>query len=106
MFDMGAIEQNIAKQAMRSGAPLPDRIAAAPELFLGLELYLQAFFDLDTERNHANGPCAIPYSAIARYAEINKFDEEQTGNLHYFVRQMDEENLKRVASKIEERFKQ
>jgi hypothetical protein len=100
MLDMGHIEQSIAKQAMRSGQPLPDRIANAPELRTGLELYLQAFFDLDSERSHATSPTAISWSSVRNYAETFEFDEEQTENIHYFIREMDSENLKRIANKM------
>jgi hypothetical protein len=44
LLELGPHEQAIAKQAMRAGQPLPDRIANAPELEVGLQLYLQAFF--------------------------------------------------------------
>jgi hypothetical protein len=99
MLDMGAIEQNIAKQAMLAGAPMPDRIANAPELKQGLELYLQAFFDLDSERNNSMGPSFIPWSKMLEYAKHYLFDEEQTENLFFFIRQMDSAHLKRLEKK-------
>lgn len=99
MLDLSPHESSIAKQAMRAGQPLPDRIANAPELENGLQLYLQAFFDLDSERSHVQGPTAIPWTAIADYAKCFEFDEEQTEDLFYFIRRLDGENLKRVANK-------
>ncbi len=96
---MGPIEQNIAKQAMRSGAPLPERIANAPELKPGLNLFLQAFFDLDAERTHALTLTPIPWTSIKAYAEAYDFDDEQTEDLLYHVRRMDDEHLKRLAKK-------
>lgn len=81
------------------GQPIPDRIKNAPELQPGLGLYLGAFFDLDAERTHAFGPSAIPITSILAYASAFSFDEEQTEDLMYFIREMDKENLKRVKAK-------
>lgn len=99
MFEMGPHEQAIAKQAMRAGNPLPDRIANAPELISGLQLYLQAFYDLDSERSHAAGLTAIPWTSISNYAKAFELDEEQTEDLFFFVRKLDSEHLKRLAEK-------
>ena len=97
---MGPIEQNIAKQAMRSGEGLPERIANAPELRIGLNLYLQAFFDLDSERSHALAPTPIPWLSISEYGKVFEFSEEQTEDLFYFVKIMDSEHLKRLTKKM------
>lgn len=96
---MGPIEQNIIKQAMRFGQPIPDRILNAPELQNGLYLYLQAFFELDSERSHAFGARPIPWSSIKDYAAAFNFDECQTDDLFYFIRQMDNEHLKKLQKK-------
>lgn len=93
LSEMGPIEQNIAKQSMQSGQPLPDRIANAPELYQGLYLFLQAFFDLDSEREP---PKPIPWTSVLTYAVFNKFDEEQTEDLIYFIRKIDAEHLKKL----------
>lgn len=100
MLEMGPIEQSIAKQAMRAGNPLPKRIAEAPELRPDLALYLQAFFDLDSERNHSLAPTAIPWSKIKDYAVTYEFSEEQTEDLLFFIRQMDSEHLQRIAKQM------
>ena len=96
---MGHLEQNIAKRAFREGKDLPERIKNAPELQPGLELYINAFFDLDTERNHGQGLCAIPISAIAGYASIFGFDCEQTEDLLYFIREMDDAHISRLKER-------
>lgn len=96
---MGKAEQSIARQAMRRGAPIPDRIANAPELQVGLQLYLQAFFDLDSERSHGNGLSSIPWSAIKDYALAHDLDDEQTDDLFYFVKKMDKAHLDRLEAK-------
>lgn len=98
-MEMGAIEQTIAMQAYRSGLPMPDRIANAPELRKGLELYYAAFFDLDSERSHAVGVTAIPRSKVKEYADDYDFDEEQREDLIYFIKAMDTDHCKRLREK-------
>ena len=96
---MGPHEQAIAKQAIRAGQPIPERIANAPELRLGLQLFIQAFFDLDSERSHSMGLVAIPWTSINDYAKAYNFDEEQTEDLFFFIRKLDTSHLKRLESK-------
>lgn len=84
---------------MRVGQPLPDRIANAPELKPGLQLFLQAFFDLDAERTHALTLTPIPWTSIKAYADAYALDEEQTEDLLFLVRRMDDAHLKRLAKK-------
>jgi len=93
---MGPHEQSIARQAMRLGHGMPDRIANAPELQIGLQLYWQAFFDLDSERTHANAPTPIPWTAIKQYCVAQDLDDEQTEDMFYFIKAMDAANLKRL----------
>jgi hypothetical protein len=99
VLELGATEQSIAKQAIRSGEPLPDRIANAPKLRLGLQLYFNAFFDLDSERAQGFTIGRIPWIAICRYAEFYGFDEEQSQALLYFIKAMDTVHLKRIEGK-------
>lgn len=98
---MGPHEQSIARQAVRLGNPIPDRIANAPELQLGLQLYWQAFFDLDSERSHGFTLTPIPWNAIAGYCIAHDLDEDQTEDMFYFVKAMDAANLKRLAKNNE-----
>lgn len=77
--------------------PIPDFILNKPELEPGLDLYLRAFLDLDGERTHANGPTAIPVTSMIQYAHAYSFTAEEMDDLIYFLRQMDEKNLERVA---------
>lgn len=96
---MGPHEQTLSKQAMRAGQPIPARIANAPELHVGLELFINAFFDLDTERQCSFSIGPIPWSKIKEYALAYEFDSELTEELIYFVKQMDNAHLKRVERK-------
>lgn len=94
---MGAHEQSIASQAIRAGQPIPDRILNAPELEQGLVFFLQAFLYLDTERSHHAGPTRIPWSCIMAYATYMECDSEQTADLVYFISEMDEHVVNKVA---------
>jgi len=100
LLEQSPHEQTIAKQALRAGQPLPDSIANAPVLNMGLQLYIQAFFDLDSERNHGAAPTAIPWSSMAAYADAYDFDAEQREDLFTYVKAMDASHLKRISEKM------
>lgn len=95
----GPNEQTIARQAIQMGMPLPDFMLNAPELQIGLQLFLQAFFDLDTERSHSMGIVLIPWSSIKDYARTYEFDEEQTEDLLFLIRAMDIAHTKNISKK-------
>lgn len=96
---MGDVEQTIARQAIRAGQPIPERIANSPELYVGLELFLNAFFDLDSERQtgYVIGP--IPWSKIREYAVAYEFDEDLAEDLFYYVKALDNSHMKRLENK-------
>ena len=98
-------ERIIIRQAIQNRVPIPDSIKNVPELSPGLEIFLSAFFDLDTERNHSFGLTRIPWSCIKNYAEYYDFDEEETEDLFYFIREMDNANLKRLDEKQKQKTK-
>lgn len=85
---------------MLMNQPLPDRILNAPKLNFGLQLYLSAFFDLDSERSHSMGVVSIPNSEIRNYAGHYDFSDDQTEDLLYVIRQMDNAHTKRMADKL------
>ncbi len=72
-------------------------VPEAPELRIGLQLYFQAFLDLDGERMQALFP--IPWTSIKSYATAFELDEEQTEDLFFFDKKMDEAHLSRMAKK-------
>lgn len=91
---MGGIAPDIAAQMERDGVPLPDNIANQPTLQSNLVGYLDAYYDLDTERSHNMGLVKIPWSAITAYGEFYGFDHDE---LHYFVREMDDALIAQMA---------
>lgn len=79
---------------IRDGIQPVGRLADKPKLPTGLILYYEAFFDLDTERNHGMGLASIPWSAIVRYGDYYELDIDE---LLYMVRAMDNAHLERLA---------
>lgn len=100
MLELGPAEQSIAKQAVRAGEPIPERIANAPQIPFGSMFYLQAFFDLDGER--AQGYMSqgrIPWSAIVGYGEYHDLTPEEIDILLHYVRALDNENLRWISER-------
>lgn len=95
----------MVKQAMRNGQPIPNRIANAPELQPGLEIYLQAFIELDSERSHVNGVVAIPTLKIIEYAKAFDFNQEQKEDLLYLIRAVDSAHCKKLISEFKAKNK-
>ncbi|MCP4897720.1 MAG: hypothetical protein GY906_12170 [bacterium] len=99
MLEQGPMEQRIIKQCLRSRKPFPEKIANAPALALGLDLYWDAFQDLNTCRTSGFGAGPIPWSVILDYSRKYEFDEEQEEDLFYFIRVMDNEFLEHHSKK-------
>lgn len=74
---------------MREGTPLPARIANAPTLHLGLELFYNAFWDLTSCRDTGWGVGQIPWLAMRAYAVAWQFNGEQEEELYQYIRAMD-----------------
>lgn len=96
---MGAIEQNIVSQCKRFNEPIPDRILNKPVLRVGLDLFLHAFYDLDSERGMGFGPTSIPTSAISNYGDRHDIVGEAAEDMLEFIRAMDNAYLKLVQPK-------
>lgn len=93
---MAGVAPAISGQMERDGVKPPETLSNQPRLRSNLVCYLDAFYDLDTERNHAHGLMRIPWSAINRYGEYHGY---QMDELHYFIRRMDDELLASLAAK-------
>lgn len=99
MLEMGATEQNIVRQAQLAKAPIPERIANAPVLLQGLELYLEAFFELDSSRPVGFSLLPIPWGAIVDYCAVYGLDNEQREDMLYLIRRMDNAHIDRLNKK-------
>lgn len=84
---------------------MPESFTNAPELRPGLQLYIEAFFELDSERTHNETLNPIPSSKIREYAVYYELDEEQTEDLLFLIRRMDSEHLKRLGKRLKEKQK-
>lgn len=73
--------------------PLPDRIQAAPELFLGLELYYSGFLDLTSSRQLGMGLGPISLMSILEYCLYKGIDGEQQEDFVYMVQNLDHKYL-------------
>lgn len=96
---MGDVEKNIIKQARRFNEELPLRIKNKPVLHNGLDLYLQAFFELDTERNSGMNIAPIPASAVRLYNQSYDITGEMAEDMLEFIRVLDNAFIKLVSAK-------
>lgn len=94
MLVQGPVEQAIIRQATRSGKALPEKIANAPSVLPGLDLYWQAFMDLMASRMTGMGIGPIWWGTVQEYCVCKRLDEEQTEAMHYHIRMMDTVYLK------------
>lgn len=87
---------------------LPEALANAPQLLMGLESYFSAFWELSTERHIGMGLGQIPASAMRSFARDEGMDDDEYDRFRYLVRSMDDawlahqgEQAKRATSKKE-----
>lgn len=85
--------------------PIPAKIANAPELLPGLEIYMAAFHDLESERIQGIDLGPIPRSAIVSYARELDMGEEDFEDLYHHVRSLDIFFLKWQAKKANKKGK-
>lgn len=100
---MGKDEKWLMQQARRQGTPLPERVANAPELWPGLELFLQAFMELTSCRGLGYGAIGpIPWIALQTYCDVHDLRGEQREDLFYFVQRMDKSYMDWQTKKSKE----
>lgn len=95
---MGEVEESIIKQSANNNQPLPERILNKPQLHKGLTLFLEAFYELSSDRQTGLGVGYIPFTAIKSYADEYGFEGEQREDLFYFVREIDKAIVKLLKS--------
>lgn len=101
--EQGPVQQSVSNSARRLKGKVPDKFNNAPELRWGLELYYEAFLELDSERSHGSGWTYIPWTSVIRYAEVYEFDEDQTERLLTHIKAMDNAHIKKLADDREAR---
>ena len=85
--------------AVQRGDPLPEKLANAPSILPGLEIYYQAFWDLSTTRQHGMGLGPIPWDKVEEYADRGLYNEEQRSALHFYIQRMDTLYLNKMNKK-------
>ena len=93
-LEQGQISETIIKQVRSLGLPLPDKIANAPRLLLGLDFYYNAFLKLSSCRSIGMSEGRIPWTAIKEYGYHHGLDDDDVERLVYLVNAMDAEYLK------------
>lgn len=89
----GLVEKTIIHTCMKSGMPLPARIAEAPVMLIGLGLFWEAFWDLMNSRPVGMALGHIPWTAVNEYANVMEIVGDQRLDLYYHVRKLDEAYL-------------
>lgn len=69
--------------------PVPDRIANAPELFLGLALFYLGFLALTSTRQLGLAQGPIPYMAMMDYCLAHGIEGEQQEDFIWLVARLD-----------------
>lgn len=99
-MEQGHIEEQIIKQAVRSGLPLPDRIQNAPSILPGLELYYIGFLDLTSSRQIGGmGIGPIPWLAVEQYCQVMELDDDQRTAMHFHVTELDKAYIRHQQKK-------
>ncbi len=89
----GGVQEGLTAQMKRDGVEVPENVSTQPVLQSNLVGYLDAFYELDTERPMGTLPGPIPWSAIIDYGTYYGFDIDE---LLFFIRKLDEAHLKRT----------
>jgi hypothetical protein len=97
---MGKVERVIFSQHEATKQPLPDNVANAPELLLGLNLYMEGFEALNSTRGSgygSEGP--IPWLAMRDYCDEFDICGDQRQDFYVLVARMDHAYLEYKAEK-------
>lgn len=101
-LEQGPTEKAILQACARERRPPPARIANAPDLLPGLELFYLAFMDLTSCRGQGYGTEGpISWLTIDDYAARCGYLGEQREDLIYHMQRMDAEYLKYKTKKLE-----
>ena len=89
------VESAILRQIKRFGGKTPERVNNKPKLSPGLQVFVDAFYDLDTERSLSDLQ-PIPWSKTMAYADRYGLNES---DLWYFIREADNAFLHKLAER-------
>ena len=90
------MEDAVYKEHFRSGQKLPKAVAEAPRLYIGLDMYLTAFFELTTDRQNGMSVGFIPWTSRLNYARLLKLNDMDTQEFIYIIGRMDSAYIKDI----------
>jgi hypothetical protein len=76
------------------GQPIPDKLANPPQIADSIYFYLEAYFELDTERSKSMGTERIPFSRIVNYAKHVGLSHSECNDLISIIRLVDNGMIK------------
>ena len=98
---MGKDEENLLTIAYRQNMPVSDKIQNAPELLPGLQFYVDAFNLLSSSRMAFDGGIGhIPYSEISKFCDDMRLGDEERGDVHFLLNEVDQFYVKWQTTKI------
>ena len=100
MMDVGQRSTGLEQQMRINKEAVPVKMQA-PSLNAEEAFYLEAFLDLDTERDSTQGFSPIPWSSIQDYADRHGSSDDERQNLVHLIKCLDLEHSKRVTAAIE-----
>jgi hypothetical protein len=92
----------------RAGVLIAEPVSDAEDIEIGIGdiFYVTAFLDLDSERSYSEGcPFPIPVSKMFDYAKHMGLSSEETQDLIFVVRKMDNAHIADAAEKREKAMK-
>jgi hypothetical protein len=102
-LEQGPVEKTIIEQSRRQNLPLPDKIANAPVLEIGLDLYYTAFLELMTCRSVGFSAGPIPWLAINEYCNAHEIYGEQKDDVIFHVHALDSVYLDWSSKQLEKK---
>lgn len=96
-LEHSSTEKQALQQAAQWGTPVPEVYTNAPVLGAGLELYLEAFWQLHTCRTFGLGMGPIPWTSVVQWGTMQELDHDQMDDLESHISDMDGAFLKWAA---------
>jgi len=96
MLVQGPVEQTIIHSCVKSGMAFPDAIANAPDLRVGLGLFWEAFWELDSCRSLGMGIGPIPWLAVNEYCTVLQIVGDQRFDMYYHIRELDKAYIEHI----------
>jgi hypothetical protein len=93
MLNGGSVPDSVKKQMLKFTGKLPEKFRDRT-LRQDLLFFLNAFFDLETERPISFSVGYIPWSKIIEYSIFYKLDSRQRDRFIFLIREMDNEYVK------------